>query len=136
MIDNKKKLVRTIVTLVADLVIAGVVSYSRYQNPPSSLDSISIFHALADGFFPIGFLNFGFGLLLWIGTTGFFDIFGYSAKAILNFFIPRRFTMDKGGYYEYKVKKEEKRKNSSIPFETIWIGVGMMVLGIIFNILA
>lgn len=133
--ENKKKWIKRIVILAVDLVLAGFIAYSRYTNPPEMLESISIFHALSDGFFPVGIFNFGFSALIWISSTGFFDIFGYSAKAILHFFLPRRFTMDTGGYYEYKVGKEEKRKKASVTRDTLWIGLAMIAIGIVCNIL-
>ena len=129
--DNKKKWIKRAILLVLDIVFTILVSRSRMINPPGG-EPISIFHALADGFFVIGFFNFGFGALIWIGSTGFFDIFSYSFKAALNFFLPRRYVENTGDYYEYKVKKQEKRKNFLIPYEMLGIGVFMIVLSFVF----
>ena len=134
MADNTMKWIKRLILLVVDLAIAGAIAYSRYVNPPIE-GGISLYYALADGFMVVGFLNFGFGALLWISTTGFFDIFGFSFKAILNFFIPRSMMTNKEDFYEYKVKKAEKRKDKPIPFETLFIGIAMILLAIVFNVL-
>lgn len=132
--DNKKKWIKRIILLVLDLSLAVGIAYSRYTNPTIE-GGISVFYALADGFIIIGFLNFGFGALLRISSTGFFDIFGFSAKAILNFFIPRATWTNKEDYYEYKVRKAEKRKDRPVSYDTLIIGIVMIVISIIFNIL-
>ena len=133
--ENKKTWIKRIAILVLDLVLAGAISYSRYQNPPAGLETVSVFHALSDGFIVIGFLNFAFGVLVWISSTGFFDIFSFAFRSFLNFFVPRSILEDKGTYYEYKVKKAEKRKERIIFKNLIVIGVAMIALAILFNIL-
>ena len=92
---------------------------------------IPVIHTLSDAFFVIGFFNFGLGGLVKVSATGFFDIFGYSAKAILNVFVPRSVFQDSGSYYEYKVKKAEKRKEIDLFNVMFWIGIGLMVIGCI-----
>lgn len=129
------KWIKRIALLVIDLALAGAISYSRYQTPPTLDGTISIFHALSDGFIVIGFLNFGFGVLVWISSTGFFDIFGFAVKSFLNFFIPRSMTSEKANYYEYKVKKAEKRKKVAFFNDMLFVGAGMVALAILFNVL-
>ena len=131
---NKKNWIKRALILVVDLALAGAISYSRYVNPPVE-GGVPMLFALADGFIIIGFLNFGFGALVWISNTGFFDIFGFSIKAILNFFIPRSAFTNKEDYYEYKVKKAEKRKNKPVSFDMLFIGIAMVILAIVFNVL-
>ena len=140
MSDNKKKWIKRIIILVIDVILITLISISRYNTRLAS-DPINVFHAMSDGFFVTGFLNFGFGALIWISTTGFFDIFGYSAKSIFNFFLPRswmeRMRMTpKGDFYEYKVKKREKRKEPLLPIETLWLGGAMILIALIFMFLA
>ena len=140
MSDNKKKWIKRIIILVIDVILITLISISRYNTRLAS-DPINVFHAMSDGFFVTGFLNFGFGALIWISTTGFFDIFGYSAKSILNFFLPRSWMermgmTPKGDFYEYKVKKREKRKEPLLPIETLWLGGAMILIALIFMFLA
>ena len=133
--DKKKEWIKRIVLIVIDLALAGAVTYSRFLNPPTADGTMSIFHALSDGFFVIGFFNVGFGVLVWISSTGFFDIFGFAFKSFINFFIPRSLMSEKANYYEYKVKKAEERKQTVFFRNMLIIGVIMMALGVLFNIL-
>ena len=131
MMDEKKiKWIRYGITALCDLLLAGFIAYGRYTGKPYGDEiDISAFFALSDGFFIVGFLNLAFGLLLWISTTGIFDILSYGLKAALYLFTSKRKDKDEGGYYEYKMRKNQKRK--AVPFETLWIGAGMIVVGII-----
>lgn len=137
---NKKKLIKRLIILVLDVALTVWVTVARFGKNLDDV-TISLTHALSDGFFVVGFLNLGFGLLFWVSSTGFFDIFGYSAKAILNFFIPRSMLERMGGstksgdFYEYKVKKAEKRKNSLTLTELLWVGGGMILISLIFMLL-
>ena len=140
MSDNKKKWIQRSILLVLDIALTVWIVVSRYGMTLGDV-TISLFHALSDGFFVVGLLNLGFGILIRISMTGFFDIFGFSAKAILNFFIPRSMlermgsTGKSGDFYEYKVKKAEKRKDASVPLETLWIGGSMVLISIILMFL-
>ncbi len=133
--DNQKKIIwaRRAVTLVADIVLAAVIAVYRYNNPPWGNDSIPVIWAVSDALFVVGLINFGFGALLWISTTGFFDILAYGFKSLIYLFTPIKKNRDEGGYYEYKVAKKEKRKK--VPFEVLWIGAAMLIAGIICNVL-
>ena len=138
--DNKKKWIKRLIILIIDVALIVWITVSRHGKILGDV-TISTVHALSDGFFVVGLLNLGFGFLMWVSTTGFFDIFGYSAKAILNFFIPRSMlermgrTDKTGDFYEYKVKKAEKRKNSLVPIETFWFGLAMILISLIFMFL-
>ena len=140
MSDNKKRWIKRIIILALSTALAIWISISRY-NARLASDPISVFHAVSDGLFVPGFLNLGFGALVWISTTGFFDIFGYSGKAILNFFLPRSM-MERMGmtnntdFYEYKVKKQEKRRGKLAPYEMIVMGIGFLVVSVVLMLLA
>ncbi len=131
--DNKKKLIRRIVLAGVDLLVALLIAYWRYKEPPFGYESISVFYALADGLFAIGFLNLSVGLLLWIMTTGVLDIISYGFKSLIYLFTPIKRNRDEGGYYEYLQKKKAERK--PVPFETLWIGGAMVAISIVFTIL-
>lgn len=133
--NTEKKIIwaRRAATLVADIALAVVVAVYRYNNPPAELESIPVLWAASDALFVVGFLNFGIGALIWISTTGFFDILAYGLKSVIYLFTPIKKDMSKGGYYEYKMEKKEKRKK--VPFETLWIGLAMLVAGIVCNVL-
>lgn len=129
-----KKWIKRIVLIAIDLALVGAIAYSRFLNPPGEI-TMTLFQALADGFFVVGFFNMAFGALVMISATGFFDIFGFAFKSFINFFIPRSMIEQKGTYYEYKVKKAEKRKETVTFRGMMVIGIVMMVIGILFNVL-
>ena len=135
MSENQKKWIKRAVLLAVDLILAFLISYSRFKNPPIATEPISIYHSLADGFFVVGFFNVSLGILVKISNTGFFDIFGFAFRSILNFFIPRSLQPERDSYYEYKVKKEEKRKKFSFFAAMLVIGVTMIGLSILFSLL-
>lgn len=66
--------------------------------------------AVGDGFTVAAFLYLGTGALVWVASTGWFDIFGFAVKRGIHAILPNFFPEETDGYYEYKVKKAEKRK--------------------------
>ena len=83
--------------------------------------------AIGDGFTVVGVLYLGFGALMWIATTGFFDLFSYAAKKAAHAILPGMVQDDVGRFYEYKVDKESKRKGFLEHF-TLVIGVVFMLI--------
>jgi hypothetical protein len=127
---KKKKIIKWIIAVL--VVVGGAMALFvwRLNNYPSDMESMPVLHALIDGFFIIGMLCTGFGLIMWISTTGVLDIISYGFKSILYLFTPLTKDRDEGGFYEYKLEKQAKRKE--VPFEYLWLGVGALVLSIIF----
>jgi hypothetical protein len=127
---KKKKIIKWIIAVL--VVVGGAMALFvwRLNNYPSDMESMPVLHALSDGFFIIGMLCTGFGLIMWISTTGVLDIISYGFKSILYLFTPLTKDRDEGGFYEYKLEKQAKRKE--VPFEYLWLGVGALVLSIIF----
>ncbi len=123
---KKKKLIKYAVTAIADIVLALVISYARYKSFTADVTGNHLLQGLSDGFFVVGFLNFGLGALLWISTTGTLDIITYGLKAAVWFLIPIKRDKGLGDFYEYKVRQKEKRKG--VPFEIIWIGLALIVV--------
>ena len=66
--------------------------------------------ALSDGCFAAGLAETGFGLLIFISATGFFDIFSYAARSVLVLFTPLRRPEDLPGYAEYRAMRAARRK--------------------------
>ena len=64
---------------------------------------------LSDGCFVAGMMLTGVGLLVWIATTGFFDIFSYGFHSLLVLFSPLRKPEEHETFFDYKLAKEEKR---------------------------
>ena len=64
---------------------------------------------LSDGFFVVGLLATGLGLLIWVSTTGFFDILGYGVKSLLVLFTSLKKPRDHISFYDYKQIRNENR---------------------------
>ena len=90
-----------------------------------------IIMAIGDGFTVAAVLYLGMGALMWISTTGFFDIFGFAFKRATHAFIPNFFMDIDSNYYEYKIKKEEKRKgfaqHSSLIIGAIFLAISIIL---------
>ncbi len=65
---------------------------------------------VADGFTLVSFLYLGMGALMWVSTTGVFDIFGYAFKKAAHALIPGKDPQKVGKYYEYRLEKKEGQK--------------------------
>ena len=128
--DNKyKKLISWGVAIAVSVITVVLVYFMRINNPPYGMDEIPPIQALSDGFCVAGMVFVGFGALMWISTTGVLDIIGYGFKSVLYLFTPMQKDKDEGGFYEYKLQKKEKRKG--VPFEYLWLGVGMVIVSLI-----
>ena len=89
--------------------------------------------AISDGFTVIGLLYVCIGGLLFASSTGFFDFFGYAFQRGASLFFPK-FEQGIENYYEYKIKKQEERKQVSLK-STLWIGLGFSAIAVIFTLL-
>lgn len=89
---------------------------------------------ICDGFTVTAFGFLGIGALIWVSTTGWFDIFGFAFGKALHVFIPGRIHDSTGSYYDYKMKKAADRK----PFSersTLIIGFVLLAVSIVLTIL-
>ncbi|MBE5781743.1 MAG: DUF3899 domain-containing protein [Clostridiales bacterium] len=82
---------------------------------------------LSDGFFVAGMLIAGIGGMVWISSTGFFDIFSYGFHSILVLFSSLKNPKDHEKYYDYKTMREEKR-GKPLYF--------LVIVGVLFLLLA
>ena len=87
--------------------------------------------SLSDGFFIGSVLFIGMGVLLWVSTTGFFDIFGYAMKSLLVLFSPLVKPSEHPHYYEYKCEKEAKRTGKPITHTVLIVGLILLALSLI-----
>ncbi len=87
---------------------------------------------ICDGFTITAFCFLGIGALIWVSTTGWFDIFGFAFGKALHAFIPGRVHDKAESYYDYKVKKAADRK----PFSersTLIIGFVLLLVSIVLT---
>lgn len=85
---------------------------------------------LSDCFLIPGGLLAGVGALSWIGSQGFFDIFGFGVKTIADHFRPKHATHEK--LYDYQKRREEKRK----PWlkSSLYVGLGFIAISLLLII--
>ena len=106
--ENKwgKAIYYAICTL-AELALVFIVASLRGLDLSKSMKLNARY--LSDGFFVIGLLATGFGLLIWESTTGFFDIMGYAVKSVVVLFSSLKKPKDHLSFYDYKQIKNETR---------------------------
>lgn len=122
----KKWLIQSITALILAFVLMWICGLGEAKN---AADKVK---AVCDGFTVAAFLHIGIGVLLWISTTGFFDIFGYAFRKGAHAIIPGLFRDTAGGYYEYKIDKEDGR-NPHTHWRTLIIGVFLLVISFILT---
>lgn len=84
---------------------------------------------IADGFTLVSFLYLGVGALMWVSTTGVFDIFGFAFKKAAHALIPGKDPQKVGKYYEYRLGKKEKQKKFQ---GGLSLAVGAVLLALAF----
>ncbi len=127
----KNTLKKYVIASVVALILAMLIMY--WQGIFEAETTQQIMQAISDGFFIVGFMYFGFGLLFVAAHAGTLDIISYGFRSVIWLFTPFRKTRDEGGYYEYKMKKKEKRK--AVPYFLIWIGIALILISVVFLVL-
>lgn len=123
----KKKLLKYGVPALIGAAIALGVAVSQGLGGVGSAWSL---RTLSDGCFVTFILMGGLGALVWVSTTGFFDIFTYAGKSLLVLFSPMKQPEKLKKFYEYKLDKEEKRKKAD--FTLLIVGVAYLLLSFAF----
>lgn len=126
------KYVKYIVQTALGLVLSfGIMSYRGLFNAEGGAEKFMI---VSDGFTVTALLFLSVGFLTWTATTGFFDIFGFAIRKGAHALLPGLWQDSSGGYYEYKLKKQEERKTKGEK-STLLVGVGFLLLGLIMTAL-
>lgn len=133
--ERSSALRRWVWPLLTGTAMALLVGYLR-QTDVSTMAAAGanqLVWCLSDGCFVAGLLLAGMGALLWISTTGFFDIFGYAMKSLLVLFSPLRAPEKHQKFLDYKAEREEKRR--PVGKETLAVGAGFLVLAAVLLVL-
>lgn len=97
-----------IIQLLVGLAISFLLMWQRgLFEATETADRVLV---ISDGFTLVSFLYLGIGSLMWVSTTGVFDIFGYAFKRAAHALIPGKDPQKVGKYYEYRLVKKEKQK--------------------------
>jgi hypothetical protein len=86
---------------------------------------------LSDGAFVAGVILLGVGILVWVSTTGFFDMLAYGMRGLGRALLPFLGLRKHENYYEYKQEKAEKRHpiTAAVPVSGIfWLLLGGLFL--------
>ena len=78
---------------------------------------------LSDGCFVVGLILTGLGVLVWISTTGFFDMMAYGVQSLLVLFSILKSPKEHPSFYDYKQMRDAKRNKPRF---------GMLLTGIVF----
>lgn len=124
MMKYMKYVVQTVLGLVLSL---GVMFYRGLFEAEGGADRVMI---ICDGFTVTALLFLPVGILIWIATTGFFDIFGYAFQKGAHALIPGLVRDNYTGFYEYKLEKQEKRKTKKGEKSMIFVGAGFLLVGL------
>lgn len=125
------KYIKYIVQAALGLALSvGVMYYRGLFEAQSGADKIMI---ISDGFTVTALLFLSMGILVWISTTGFFDIFGYAFRKGAHALIPGLGAGDKlTGFYEYKLKKQEERETKEKGEKSmLLVGAVFLLAGIV-----
>ncbi len=120
--------------LIQLIVGIGIAIAIMYYRMPQMTEGISgIMMAMSDGFAVVGLLYFGFGGLMLVSTTGFFDIFSYAFKKGAHAFVPN-YGADLGNYYDYKMERKETRSKETEK-STLILGVIFLLVSGLFTMI-
>ena len=123
----KKKLLKFGVPFLLGAAIALAVAWGQGLGGLGSAWSL---RALSDGCFVTTILMGGMGVMMWVSTTGFFDIFSYAGKSLLVLFSPLTQPEKLKKFYEYKADKDEKRKKAD--YTLLIVGAAFLLLSFAF----
>ena len=85
----------------------------------------------SDAFFFVGVMWTGVGALMWIATTGFFDLLRYACHSIWMIFNPMKSVDDIEKFYDYKVIREEARAGKPVQYTALIVGAVTLLLAFV-----
>ena len=82
----------------------------------------------SDGFFVAGLILSGLGGLIWISSTGFFDMLSYGFHSLLVLFSGLKKPETHESFYDYKTRRDERRGKPQ--FFILIVGLGFLALSL------
>lgn len=112
------------VTAGIGLVVTVLVMFQR--GFALTLPAYAIAGTVSDGAFFTACVIGGVGVLMWVATTGFFDMLSYGMQGLWYRLTPFMHSKGQGTFYDYKQERIAKRK---IGRNFVWhVGLGFLVL--------
>lgn len=130
---NKKTLISMLIELVVALGVAFAAAFAFGFSTGTAAHLNCRY--LSDGCFISAVMFIGIGGLMWIASTGFFDIFGYAFKSLLVLFVPIKKPSEFPHYYEYKCEKDAKREGKSVTYTVLISGLIVLALSVLMLVL-
>jgi len=144
---NKGRLISCILMIGIGLIAAALIAVSQFhasdpkntifadyynsigwENAPGEAQRVCM--AISDGLMVVGVMLAGVGLLAWISTTGFFDMLSYGFSSLKVLVMPFARQKARPRFYDYKVAKQEKRKER--PMHILCVGLGFLAASGVF----
>lgn len=126
-VKKSHKGLQALIALIVGLAIAIGVAFARgfsFQLPIKQM-----MQCLSDGFFVAGLLELGMGALIWVSTTGFFDMISYGFKSMLVLFTSLKNPKEHQNFYDYKTERDEHRGKTN--FVLLIVGGALIVLSLV-----
>lgn len=130
MASKHKKRFRLLIQLgVAALIALAVALIQGLSLHDPAVESC---RHLCDGFFITSVIYISLGGLVFISTTGFFDMFSYGVKSLAAYFTQR--DKDFPHFYDFKCEQDAKRQDKPVTYTVLY--VGLICLALSFLLLA
>ena len=140
-----------LISLLVQLLLAAVVVVGLYSAWNAKLDPTRIEYSMYakapqawpvrcwhDALFTGALLWLGFGGMMFVAATDFFDIFGYAFSSLLVLFSPLKSPKEHKKFYEYKQDKaekrrkreEERRSGNAVPLTMVIVGALLLIAAV------
>lgn len=128
---KQRKYKSYVIQTVAGLTLSVLVMFG--QDVFARENTADVIRGVCDGLTVTALLYVALGMLMWISTTGFFDIFGFAIRKGIHHILPVFVREDPGGLYDYKLEKEEQRQAKPLR-STLLVGLCFLAVSIIFTL--
>ena len=115
---------------IALLMAAGVLASRGGFDQP---DGTAMMAALCDACFVPGVFLTSIGILVLVANEGLFDMLSYGAHSLLVLFSALRKPENHESYYDYKMRRAERRRNPSRII--LWVGLIFMAAAAVFLVI-
>ena len=122
--------IKWLLGLLAGGVFAFLIMMARGLFAAQTMDQKLL--CVCDGFSVSGLLFLCVGIMSLIAGEGIFDVFGYAIRKGLHHILPGGAMEDTGSFYDYKMKKSEKKapRSQAVMLTTgaIYLLIGIILI--------
>lgn len=128
------KAVKYIIWLILGIGICLCVMYGRGLSGTMAASDLVL--AICDGCTVTALCFLSMGVLVWVATTGFFDIFSYAVRKGAHMLVPSLVRDLTGDYYSYKMDRQESREGKGQKGEKslFLAGVGFLLASLVLTV--